>query len=122
MPQIILNTQHIATASLSLSLPLSISICAARQPNSSLGHLFAEVLRSHATGRTPANEGQMVARMQQQTRGKNIHVLSGIRTCDPSNKEAAGIRPHGHHDRHNSFYIYEFYWGPYLYLKAFRLP
>jgi len=101
MPQVILNTQHIATASfrslsLSLSLSVSISICAAGQSNSGLGHLIAEVLRSHATGKIPVNDDQMFARMQQQTRGTNIHVLSGIRTCDPSNKEAADLTSHGH--------------------------
>jgi hypothetical protein len=54
-------------------------------------------------GRTPLNAWSAPRRSRtykRQTKQTNIHVLSGIRTRDPSNQTTVnlGLRPHGHRD------------------------
>jgi len=85
-------------------------VSVAQQPKSGLGHLIVEVSRTHrhkyTLGWTPLNERS--ARHQghcvhntQQTQETNIHAFSGIRTRNPSNREAADLclTPHGYRDR-----------------------
>jgi len=63
--------------------------------------------RWHTLGRSDPNEwsaGRCGCSLHntQQTQETNIHALSGIRTCDPSDQAAAAlhIRPRGHRDCH----------------------
>ena len=46
----------------------------------------------------------------QQTQQTNIHVLTGLRTCDPPNQEDADLRlrPHGHRAWRYSIYLHIF--------------
>jgi hypothetical protein len=67
-----------------------------QQPNSGLGRHIVKVARSQTPGRTPLNEWSARRRGRylhntQQTQEMNIHVLSGIRTCDPSNRAVANL-------------------------------
>ena len=92
-------------------IPFIILFRVTQQPKSVLGPLTVEVSRSltirHTHARlTPLNEWSARRRDRclhntQQTQETNIHALSGIRTCDPSNRAAADLclRPWGHRDR-----------------------
>ena len=84
-----------------------------QQPNSGLDPLIVEVSRLHTIrhihtlGRTPLNEWSARCRGRylhntQHTQEKNIFAFSRIRTRDPRNQAASGLRrrPHGHRDRH----------------------
>ena len=71
-----------------------------------LGRLADDVARSpklvtHAPRRTPLNEfsarrWRRHTHNIQQTQETNIHALSGIRTCDPSNQAALDLRLRRH--------------------------
>ena len=54
-----------------------------------------------STSDQPCRKGRCLQKRTQQTQEQNIHVLSEIRTCDPSKQAAAdlSVRPHGHQDR-----------------------
>jgi hypothetical protein len=94
----------------------SVFIFVAQQPKSGPGHLIVEVSthHTHTLGRTPLNELSAHCRGRylhntQQPQEMNIHALSGIRTCDPSNQAASYIRlrPHDHRDRPECIRRYE---------------
>jgi hypothetical protein len=86
---------------------------AAQEFNSALGRFILTVSRSHTIrhthtyDRTPLNEwsvrrrGHYLYNTQQ-----DIHALSRIRTCDPSNQLASDLRlrPHAHRDQPSHYY------------------
>jgi hypothetical protein len=86
---------------------ISSSLSMMQQPNSDPRPLIAEVSRSHTIwhnkiSRTALNEWSACRRGHylHKTQHTNIHVLSGIRTRDPSSRAAADIcvRPKDHQD------------------------
>ena len=82
----------------------------ALQPYSVLSRLIVDIFRSHKDththSHTPLNKWSTRRRDRylhntQQTQETNIHSLSGIRTCDSNNQEAADprLRQRGHRMR-----------------------
>jgi len=68
-----------------------------QRPISCLSRLIVEVSRSHTVrhktlGRTPPNEWSARRRGRCLHNTQQTQDLSGIRTCDPSNQAAAGLR------------------------------
>jgi hypothetical protein len=94
-----------------LVISFTIFFRVTQQPKSVLGPLTSRFidhsqLDTHTHGWTPLNEWSAHRRDRclhntQRTQDTNIHALSGIRTCDPSNRASADLclRPCGHRDR-----------------------
>ena len=85
-----------------------------RQPYSDLGRIIFEVSRSHTIRHTHSvtllwTSDQLVAEGTTYTtqfkRVTNIHALSGIRTHNPNNRLASGLRLIRHDHRYRCFYL-----------------
>jgi len=99
---------YVGSENTRLQKKVMIFISVALQPNSGLGSLVLDVAGSSAVRHTASStllkewlDLGRGANYTKQTQETSIHICSGIRTRDPSNRAPADLRlrPHGYRNR-----------------------